>query len=215
MNILDPIFYRTLFYDFRLVISPRVQRPSQLKMITFWRRRRTLEGSLGRTGMGTQTMVERPLVFFIKESIIDKIFAIRLEGLFWARNKVGCSFKFELWAWPLEASHYTPVKGSTYYTLLAIFQPIYLDSQQSLATQSHGRSTWTAIVWSGPKSCYVHLLLNLSYIISPPPIITSTIGFSIIGQQVQNVVQSTSKNKELCNPFFDPYLNPQLEVRSR
>jgi hypothetical protein len=38
----------------------KVQRPSQLKMITFWRRRRTLEGSLGRTG----TMVERPSVSF-------------------------------------------------------------------------------------------------------------------------------------------------------
>jgi hypothetical protein len=30
------------------------------------------------------------------------------------------------------------------------FQPISLDSQQSLTTQSHGLSTWMAIVWSGP-----------------------------------------------------------------
>jgi hypothetical protein len=43
---------------------------------------------------------------FIKWSIIDKILAVRLEGLFWARNKVACSFEFGLWAWPLEASHF-------------------------------------------------------------------------------------------------------------
>jgi hypothetical protein len=32
------------------------------------------------------------------------------------------------------------------------FQPISLKSQQSLAIQSHGLSTWTTIVWSGPDS---------------------------------------------------------------
>jgi hypothetical protein len=59
---------------------------------------------------------------FIKKSIIDKILAIRLEGLFWAWNKVGCSFGFELWAWHLEASWILcPAEGSNYYTLLAIF----------------------------------------------------------------------------------------------
>ena len=30
--------------------------------------------------------------FFIKKSIIDKILAVRLEALYWARDKVGCSF---------------------------------------------------------------------------------------------------------------------------
>jgi hypothetical protein len=49
--------------------------------------------------------------FFIKKSIIDKILAVRLEGLFRASNKVGCSFGFGLWAWPLEASHYTRPKA--------------------------------------------------------------------------------------------------------
>ena len=34
--------------------------------------------------------------FFIKKSIFDEILVIRLEGLFWARNKVGCSFRFGL-----------------------------------------------------------------------------------------------------------------------
>jgi hypothetical protein len=39
-----------------------------------------------------------------------------------------------------------PAEGSTYYILLAMyFQPISLDSQQILATQSHGLLTWTAI----------------------------------------------------------------------
>jgi hypothetical protein len=31
-----------------------------------------------------------------KESITKKILVVGLEGLFWARNKVGCSFGFEL-----------------------------------------------------------------------------------------------------------------------
>jgi hypothetical protein len=33
---------------------------------------------------------------------------------------------------------------------IGYFQPISLDSQQSLAIQSHGLSSWMAIVWSGP-----------------------------------------------------------------
>ena len=44
----------------------RVQKSSQFKMITFLYRQRTLEGSLGWTGMETQTMVKRPLDFFTK-----------------------------------------------------------------------------------------------------------------------------------------------------
>jgi hypothetical protein len=85
----------------------KVQRLSQFKMITFWRRRQTLEGSLGRTGMKNPNYGREAVGFFsLKKSITDKIFAIRLEELFWARNKVGCSFGFGLWAWPLEASHY-------------------------------------------------------------------------------------------------------------
>jgi hypothetical protein len=141
----------------------KVQRPLQFKTIPFWRRRRTLEGSLGRTGMETQTMVKRLSVFLIRKSIIDKILAARSEGLFWARNKNGML----LWVWTLsllqEASHYgrrtreavwqsswpkvrtlglafggftlCPAEGSTSNILLASYvQPISLDSQQSLAT---------------------------------------------------------------------------------
>jgi hypothetical protein len=44
--------------------------------------------------------------FFSLKIIIGKTLVVRLEGLFWTRNKVGCSFGFGLWAWPLEASHY-------------------------------------------------------------------------------------------------------------
>ena len=56
-------------------------------------RRRTLKGSLGWTGMETQTMVERSSVFFSLNFLkIDKILAIILQELFWVANKVGCSF---------------------------------------------------------------------------------------------------------------------------
>ena len=44
--------------------------------------------------METQTMVERSSVFFIKKKTIDKVLVVILEGLFWARNIVGCSFGF-------------------------------------------------------------------------------------------------------------------------
>ena len=47
----------------------KVQRPSQFKMIIFLRRRRTLEGRLGRAVMETQTMVERLSVFVIRKII--------------------------------------------------------------------------------------------------------------------------------------------------
>ena len=89
--------------EFRLStphIRAKVQRPLQYKMLTFLQRRWTLEGSLERMGMETQTMVKRLSVsFFIKIIIIiDKSLVVRLEGLFWARNKMGCSFGFELCA---------------------------------------------------------------------------------------------------------------------
>jgi hypothetical protein len=60
----------------------KVQRPSQFKIITFWRRRWTLEGSLAWTWMETQTMVERLLIFFIKKSIINKILVLDWRGYF-------------------------------------------------------------------------------------------------------------------------------------
>jgi hypothetical protein len=111
--------------------------------------------------------------FIIKKAIINKILTVRLEGLFLARNIVGCSFGFGLWAWPLEASHYgrpsweavgvhdqrfglwrlhtMPGRMLQLLYFSGYFQPISLDSQQSLATQSHGLLTSTSIVRSGPN----------------------------------------------------------------
>jgi hypothetical protein len=82
---------------------------------------------------------------FMNKSNIDKILAIGLEGLFWAGNKVGCSIF--LWTLSLAFGGFTPcpTEGFISYILLDV-QPISLDSQQSLAIQSHNLSTWTAIV---------------------------------------------------------------------
>jgi hypothetical protein len=61
--------------------------------------------------------------FSIKKSIIDKILAVRLEGLFRTMNEVGWSFGFGLWVWPLEASQYARPKAPNTIFLLAIFSP--------------------------------------------------------------------------------------------
>ena len=140
-------------------------------MIIFWRRWRTLKGSLGWTGMEIQTMVGRPSLFFsIKKT--NKILAVRLKRLFWARKKVECSFflwilgltfgGFTLWLsksrgcessdfgcgfWKL---HTMPDRRLRFLYFISYSQPISLDSQQSLAIQSHDLSTSMAIVWSGP-----------------------------------------------------------------
>ena len=62
-----------------------------------------------------------------------------------------------LWVWTLGSAFGSftlcPAKGSNSHIWSAMyFQPISLDSQQSLAIQSHGLSTRKAIVWSGPKT---------------------------------------------------------------
>ena len=42
-------------------------------------------------------MDERSLIFYHeKNSITDKILAVRLDGLFWSGNKVGCSLSLSL-----------------------------------------------------------------------------------------------------------------------
>jgi hypothetical protein len=60
----NPIARNQEFGLSTLHTMPKVQRLLHFKMITFRRRRMTLEGSLGWTGMETQTMVERPSVSF-------------------------------------------------------------------------------------------------------------------------------------------------------
>jgi hypothetical protein len=82
-------------------------------------------------------MVERPSIFFHKKSIIDKILAVRLEGLFWARNKVGCSFGFGLWAWPLEASLYVKPKAP-----ITIFCWLFLAHLFELSTKFGHSIPW-------------------------------------------------------------------------
>jgi hypothetical protein len=63
-------------------------------------------------GNGDPNYGQEAVDFFSwKKSIIGKILAVRLEGLFWARNKVGYSSGFGLWAWPLEASHHARPKA--------------------------------------------------------------------------------------------------------
>jgi hypothetical protein len=76
------------------------------------------------------------------------LLAVRLEGLFWVENKVGCPFflmyGFGLWAWPLEALHYAMLKSPN-HVLYRLFSAHFLDSQQSLAIQSHGQTI--VVVW--------------------------------------------------------------------
>jgi hypothetical protein len=64
------------------------------------------------------------LFFSINLSIIDNILTVRLEGLFLVRNKVGCSFRFELWTRPLEASHSARLKTPLIiFYWLCLFSP--------------------------------------------------------------------------------------------
>ena len=94
-------------------------------------------------GLETQTMVERPSVFVFFPL---KLLGVRLEGLFEQRIKwdvpLGLDFGLGLWRLHTMLSRRL---HSLYF--IGYFQPISLDSQQqSFATQSHGLSTWTAIV---------------------------------------------------------------------
>jgi hypothetical protein len=113
-----------------------------------------LEGSLGRTRMETLIMVERLLDFFSKRRYKNMTRSWLLDwrgcfeqGIEWdAPPSLGMGLDFGLGLWKL----YTTIcltGGSNSYIILAMhFQPISLKSQQSLAIQSHGLSTWTTIV---------------------------------------------------------------------
>jgi hypothetical protein len=100
--------------------------------------------------METQTMVQRPSTFFfMKKPYTNKILGVRLEGLFWAGIKWDVADKwygFGLWGLGLWMLHTMPARRLQFLYIFGYFQPIYLDSQQSLAIQSHVFSTWTAIV---------------------------------------------------------------------
>ena len=126
-------------------LRPKSKGRRNLKCLLFDDKATDSRRKFGSDGNGNPNYGREAVGFFSLKKHIDKILAVRLEGLFWARNKVGCSFGFGLWAWPLEASHYARPRLQFLY-FIDYFQPISLDSQQSLATQSHGLSTWTAIV---------------------------------------------------------------------
>jgi hypothetical protein len=104
-------------------------------------------------------MVKRPSVFFsLKNQSLTRSWPLDWRGCFEQGIKwdapLGLDFGLGLWRlhtmavqverpWEFMARGFDfgPDKGSTYYILLAMyFQPI------SLATQSHGLSTWTTIV---------------------------------------------------------------------
>ena len=77
-------------------------------------------------------------LFYIKNSIIDKILTVRLKGLFWARNNVGCSFGFvvldfwdaslhgklilsvPLFLYPSEAKSYSSDNSTPYIQMLKL-----------------------------------------------------------------------------------------------
>jgi hypothetical protein len=70
--------------------------------------------------METQTMVKRPLVFFIKKSTVDKILGVRLEGYF----EQGIKWVI-IWVWTLGLAFggftLCPAEGSTYCILFFYF----------------------------------------------------------------------------------------------
>jgi len=128
----------------------KVQRLSLFWMITFWRRRRTLEGSLDQTGMEAQTMVERPSVSFPKKQSLTRSWPLDWRGYFEQGIKwhAPLDLDFGVGLWRL---HTMPGRWLHLPYFISYSQLISLDCQQSLATQSHGLLTWTAIVWSGPN----------------------------------------------------------------
>ena len=55
-----------------------------------------------------------------KKKEINKILAVRLEGLFWTGNKLGCSFRRWVWTLGFAFRSFTPI----FY--LTIFNPFFL-----------------------------------------------------------------------------------------
>jgi hypothetical protein len=104
--------------------SPKARRsPKCLYGRIFWPRWWTLEGSLGRIWMKTQTMVEM-LIFFIKKwNFLTRSWPLDWRDLFRVGNKVGCTFF--LWTLGLAFGSFTlcPAKGSNAYILWAIYNP--------------------------------------------------------------------------------------------
>jgi hypothetical protein len=75
--------------------------------------------------MEIQTTVETPLIFLIIFLLkkFGKFLAVRLRGLFWAGNKVGCSFFLSTLDLTFGGFTLCPVEGSNSYILKAILSP--------------------------------------------------------------------------------------------
>jgi hypothetical protein len=77
----------------------------------------------------------------------------------WEFMAKGLDFGLGLWR-----LHTMPSQRLRLLYFIGYFQLISLDSRQSLASQSHGLSTWMAIVWSIPK-------IHEEVFMDPPPVL--------------------------------------------
>jgi hypothetical protein len=88
--------------------------------------------------------------FSLNNQSLTRSWPLDLRGYFEQGIKwhAPLSLDFGLGLWRL---HTMPGRRLHFLYFIGYFRLISLDSQQSLATQSHGLSTWTAIVWTGPN----------------------------------------------------------------
>jgi hypothetical protein len=134
-------------------LEAKVQRPSLSKMSTwhyFLTEAMNSRGKFGSDRNGNPNYGREVVNFVHKKKKPYKILAVRW-GVFWARNKMGCSFyfRFGLGLWRL---HIVIGRRLKFQYLIGYFQPISLDSQQSLTIQSHSLSTWTLSLKLGSKN---------------------------------------------------------------
>ena len=88
-------------------LEVKVQRPLLSKMPTwqyFLTKATNFRRKFGSDRIGNPNYDQEAVNLFPKKKK-DKILAVRLEELFWARNEMGRFFFHGLWARPLEASH--------------------------------------------------------------------------------------------------------------
>jgi hypothetical protein len=136
-----------------------------------------LEQSLGRAKCLTQTSIERPNFFSLNNQSLTKSWPLDSRGYFEQRIKwhAALSLDFGLGLWRL---HTMPGRRLHLLYFIGYFKLISLNSQQSLATQSHGLSTWTAghsvnrpsvtrPLLNGPDQCRFAKLVFMSVGFSP------------------------------------------------
>ena len=90
-------------------------------------------------------MDERSLIFYHeKNSITDKILAVRLDGLFWSGNKVGCSLSLSLY--------------TSFYLGLELTKTVTCTKTQGKVTLGLG---WFQLTNTHHRSADVHLWLQV------------------------------------------------------